>query len=135
MTTMYDNLSIHTSKTTSSTFLMNSSCMNVGENLVLLFFILGCILTIVGTLLNLCSCLLFYRTKSLDKTPYGIFIIALSIADIVKLIAEYTVHILYFYIDHPYLVCSITWFLTLSSENLSYLFLCALGKKIFFSST
>ncbi|CAF1215121.1 unnamed protein product [Adineta ricciae] len=112
---------------TASTLLLNSSCGNVGENLVLLFFVLGCILTIIGTLLNLCSCLLFYRAKSLDKTPYGIFIIALSIADIVKLIAEYVVHILYFYIDHRYLVCSITWFLTLSSENLSYLFLCALG--------
>jgi hypothetical protein len=111
---------------------MNSSCINVDENLILLFFVVGCILTIVGTLLNLCSCLLFYRTKSLDKTPYGIFIIAVSIADIIKLIAEYLVHILYFYIEHRYLVCSITWFLTLSSENLSYLFLCALGKnKIF----
>ncbi|CAF1514029.1 unnamed protein product [Adineta steineri] len=115
---------------------MNSSCVNVNENLVLLFFILGCLLTIIGILLNLCSCLLFYRTKSLDKTPYGIFIIALSIADIIKLIAEYIVHILYFYIDHRYLVCSITWFLTLSSENLSYLFLCALGRdfhSVFFS--
>ncbi len=126
MKTMYDNLSMNASKTKHST----SSCMNVSEILVLLFFILGCILTIVGTLLNLCSCLLFYRTKSFDKTPYGIFIVALSIADIVKLIAEYVVHILYFYIDHRYLVCSITWFLTLSSENLSYLFLCALGKNI-----
>ncbi|UJR29416.1 hypothetical protein I4U23_010628 [Adineta vaga] len=100
---------------------------NLDEYLVLLFFILGGLLTIIGTLLNLCSCLLFYRAKSLDKTPYGIFIIALSIADIIKLIAEYIVHILYFFIDHRYLVCSITWFLTLSSENLSYLFLCALG--------
>jgi len=127
--TMSDILSMHTPKTTHSTSLMNSSCTNVGEYLVLLFFILGCLLTIIGTLLNLCSCLLFYRAKSLDKTPYGIFIIALSIADIFKLIAEYVVHILYFYIDHRYLVCSITWFLTLSSENLSYLFLCALGKK------
>jgi hypothetical protein len=108
---------------------MNSSCIDVGENLVLLFFTAGCVLTILGTLLNLCSCLLFYRTKSLDKTPYGIFIIALSIADIIKLIAEYVVHILYFYIEHRYFVCSITWFLTLTSENLSYLFLCALGKK------
>ena len=40
---------------------------------------------------------------------------------------EYVVHILYFYIEHPYFVCSITWFLTMTSENLSYLFLCALG--------
>jgi hypothetical protein len=111
---------------------MNSSCVNVNESLVLLFFILGCILSIIGTLLNLCSCLLFYRAKSLDKTPYGIFIIALSIADIIKLMAEYLVHILFFYIDHRYFVCSITWFLTLTSENLSYLFLCALGKKKIF---
>jgi hypothetical protein len=111
---------------------MNSSCVNVDENLILLFFILGCILTVVGTLLNLCSCLLFYRAKSLDKTPYGIFIIALSIADIVKLIAEYPVHLVYFYVEHRYFVCSITWFLTLTSENLSYLFLCALGKKKIF---
>jgi len=103
--------------------------MNVSEILVLLFFILGFILTIVGILLNLCSCLLFYRTRSLDKTPSGIFIIALSIADIVKLIAEYPVHILFFYVEHRYFVCSITWFLTMTSENLSYLFLCALGKK------
>jgi hypothetical protein len=117
------------SKTTSSTSLMNSSCVNVDENLILLFIIVGGILTIIGTLLNLCSCLLFYRAKSLAKTPYGIFIIALSIADIIKLIAEYVVHILYFYIEHRYFVCSITWFLTLTSENLSYLFLCALGKK------
>jgi len=108
---------------------MNSSCADVDENLILLFFILGCILTITGTLLNLCSCLLFYRAKSLDKTPYGIFIIALSIADIIKLIAEYLVHVLYFYIEHRFFVCSISWFLTLTSENLSYLFLCALGKK------
>jgi len=125
MKTMYDNLSMNASKTKHST----SSCMNVSEILVLLFFILGCILTIVGTLLNLCSCLLFYRAKSLDKTPYGIFIIALSIADIIKLIAEYLVHVLYFYIEHRFFVCSISWFLTLTSENLSYLFLCALGKK------
>ena len=110
--------------------MMNSSCIHVDENLVLSFFLIGGILSIIGTLLNLCSCLLFCRAKSLYRTPYGIFIIALSIADIVKLIAEYLVHILYFYIDHPYFVCSITWFLTLSSENLSYLYLCALGKTM-----
>ncbi len=123
------NISEYTPKSTPSTCLMNSSCADVGENVILLFFILGGILTIIGILLNLCSCLLFYRAKSLDKTPYGIFIIALSIADIIKLIAEYFVHILYFYIEHRYFVCSITWFLTLNSENLSYSFLCALGKK------
>ena len=119
----------YTPRTTPLTSLMKSSCINVDDKLVLLFFILGCLLTIIGTLLNLCSCLLFYRAKSLVKTPYGIFIIALSIADIIKLFAEYFVHILYFYIEHRYFVCSITWFLTLTTENLSYLFLCALGKK------
>ena len=106
---------------------MNSSCTNVNQDLVLLFFILGCLLTILGILLNLCLCALFCRAKSLYKTPYGIFIIALSIADIFKLIAEYLVHILYFFNQSPYFVCSITWFLTISSENLSYAFLCALG--------
>jgi hypothetical protein len=112
---------------------MNSSCcVNADENVVLSFFIIGCLLTIIGTLLNLCSCLLFCRAKSLFSTPYAIFIIALSIADIVKLIAEYLVHLLYLYIQHPYFVCSITWFLTMTSENTSYAFLCALGKdKIF----
>ena len=110
--------------------LMNSSCSNVNENVILLFFIVGCILTIIGIFLNICSCLLFYRTKSLDKTPYGIFIISLSISDIIKLLSEYVVHIGFIYIQHKYFVCSITWFLTLTSENLSYLFLCALGKYL-----
>jgi hypothetical protein len=108
---------------------MNSSCVNVDEYLILSFFIIGCLLTIIGILLNLCLCLLFCRAKSLYRTPYGIFIIALSIADIVKLIAEYLVHLVYFFNQHPYFVCSITWFLTMTSENLSYAFLCALGKK------
>jgi hypothetical protein len=109
---------------------MNSSCCeNVNKSIILSFFIIGCLLTIIGILLNLCSCLLFCRAKCLYNTPYAIFIIGLSIADIIKLLAEYLVHILYFYIQHPYFVCSITWFLTMMSENLSYTFLCALGKK------
>jgi hypothetical protein len=108
---------------------MNSSCnVNVDKNIILSFFLIGCLLTIIGIFLNFCSCLLFCRAKSLNKTPYGIFIIGLSIADIIKLISEYLVHLFYFYIDHPYFVCSITWFLTMMSENLSYMFLCALGK-------
>jgi hypothetical protein len=108
---------------------MNSSCNETADsNVVLSFFIIGCLLTIIGSLLNLCSCLLFCRAKSLFNTPYSVFIIALSIADIVKLTAEYTVHILFFYIQHRYFVCSITWFLTMTSENTSYAFLCALGK-------
>jgi hypothetical protein len=108
---------------------MNASCyVTADSNIISLFFILGCLLTIVGTTLNLCSCLLFCRAKSLLHTPYAVFIIALSIADIVKLISEYLVHILFIYIQHPYFVCSITWFLTMTSENTSYAFLCALGK-------
>lgn len=107
---------------------MNSSChVNADEHVLLLFFILGCFLTIIGTLLNICSCLIFCRAKSLFKTPYAVFIIALSIADIIKLIAEYLVHLIYLYIQYPYFVCSITWFLTMTSENSSYAFLCALG--------
>lgn len=108
--------------------MMNSSChVNADEHVILLFFILGCFLTIIGTLLNLCSCLIFCRAKSLFDTPYAVFIIALSIADIIKLIAEYSVHLVYLYIQHRYFVCSITWFLTMTSENTSYAFLCALG--------
>ncbi|CAF1460934.1 unnamed protein product [Adineta steineri] len=107
---------------------MNTSCnANADSTVILSFFIIGCILTIIGTILNLCSCLLFCRSKSLVNMPYSVFIIALSIADIVKLTAEYSVHILFFYIQHPYFVCSITWFLTMTSENTSYAFLCALG--------
>ncbi len=109
---------------------MNSSCgVNADEYVIISFFIIGCLLTIFGTILNFCSCLLFCRAKSLFNTPYAIFIIALSMADIIKLIAEYLVHIIFFYIQHPYFVCSITWFLTMTSENTSYAFLCALGKK------
>ncbi|UJR32008.1 hypothetical protein I4U23_019478 [Adineta vaga] len=107
---------------------MNSSCLaHAHPNVILFYFIVGCLLTILGTVLNLCSCLLFCRAKSLVNTPYSVFIIALSIADMVKLFAEYSVHILFFYIQHPYFVCSITWFLTMTSENTSYAFLCALG--------
>lgn len=106
---------------------MNYTCANVDDYMVLSFFTIGGLLAILGTLLNLCSCLLFFRAKSLHKTPYGTFIIALSIADVIKLFAEYFMHILFFYISHPYVVCSISWFLTLASENLSYSFLCALG--------
>ncbi|CAF1205314.1 unnamed protein product [Adineta steineri] len=107
---------------------MNTSCnANADSTVILSFFIIGCILTIIGTILNLCSCLLFCRSKSLVNMPYSVFIIALSIADIVKLTAEYSVHILFFYIQHPYFVCSISWFLTMTSENTSYAFLCALG--------
>jgi hypothetical protein len=108
---------------------MDASCyVSAGSNVILFFFIIGCILAIVGTGLNFCSCLLFCRSKSLRDTPYAVFIIALSIADIVKITAEYSVHILFFYIQHPYFACSITWFLTMASENASYMFLCALGK-------
>jgi len=112
---------------------MNSTCyVNADEIVIISFFIIGCLLTILGSILNCCSCLLFCRAKSLFNTPYAIFIIALSIADIIKLMAEYIVHILFVYIQHPYFVCSITWFLTMTSENASYAFLCALGKdKIF----
>ncbi|CAF1400342.1 unnamed protein product [Rotaria magnacalcarata] len=105
---------------------MNSTC-HANANVILSFFLLGCLLTIVGIVLNLCLCILFCRAKSLFNTPYAVFIIALSIADIVKLVAEYVVHILFPYIRHPYFVCSITWFLTMTSENTSYAFLCALG--------
>ena len=117
---------------------MNALCyLNGSSNIVLSFFIIGCISTIIGIVLNVCSCLLFCRAKSLHNTPYAVFIIALSIADIVKLTAEYSVHILFFYIQHPYFVCSITWFLTMTSENTSYAFLCALGKDkhFFFTSS
>ncbi|CAF1198251.1 unnamed protein product [Rotaria sordida] len=107
---------------------MNSSChVNANSTVILSFFIFGCLFTIIGTVLNLCLCLLFFRAKSLLNTPYAVFIIALSIADIVKLTAEYFIHILFFYIQHSYFVCSITWFLTMTSENTSYAFLCALG--------
>ncbi len=113
--------------------IMNSSChVTADSEMILSFFILGFIFSIIGCILNFCSCLLFFRTKSLFNTPYAIFIIALSIADIIKLIAEYFIHLLFIYIQHPYFVCSITWFLTMTSENTSYAFLCALGnyKKI-----
>jgi hypothetical protein len=111
---------------------MNSSCQVTADTaIVLSFFIIGCFLSIIGCILNICSCLLFSRTKSLFKTPYAIFIIALSVADIIKLIAEYFIHLLFIYIQHPYFVCSITWFLTMTSENTSYAFLCALGNSIF----
>ena len=108
---------------------MNSSStdLNVSENVILLFFILGGLLAITGIFFNFCLCFIFYHEKSLSKTSYGIFIIALSITDIIKLTAEYILHIAYFYIQHPYFVCSITWFLTMTSENTSYAFLCALG--------
>jgi len=108
---------------------MNSSStdLNVSENVILLFFILGGLLAITGIFFNFCLCFIFYHEKSLSKTSYGIFIIALSITDIIKLTAEYILHIAYFYIQHPYFVCSLTWFLTMISENLSYSFLCALG--------
>ncbi|UJR34693.1 hypothetical protein I4U23_027470 [Adineta vaga] len=106
---------------------MNSSCENVNENLIISFYFIGFFLTIIGILLNICSCLLFIRSKSLCKTPYGIFIIALSVSDIMKLLSEYVLHIIYLYIQHPFFVCSITWFLTLTTENLSYSFLWALG--------
>jgi len=49
----------------------------------------------------------FCRVKSLRQTFYGIFILALSIIDIFKLMTEYVVHILYFYIEHPYFVCAL----------------------------
>ena len=108
---------------------MNTSCnARADSNVIVFYFTFGCLLTILGTILNLCSCLLFCRAKSLLNTPYSVFIIALSIADIVKLSAEYTVHLLFLYIQHPYFVCSVTWFLTMTSENSSYAFLCALGK-------
>lgn len=108
---------------------MNSSYTNldVNENIILLFFSLGGLLTLIGIFFNLCLCFLFCYEKSLSKTSYGVFIIALSIADIFKLIAEYILHVCYLYIQHQYFVCSVTWFLTMTSENLSYLFLCALG--------
>jgi hypothetical protein len=108
---------------------MNTSCYgNATTSVILAFYIIGCLLSIIGTLLNLCSCLLFCRAKSLHNMPYAVFIIALSVADIVKLTAEYFVHLLFIYVEHPYFVCSITWFLTMTSENTSYAFLCALGK-------
>lgn len=107
---------------------MNLSCkVEASSGVILSFFTLGLIFSIIGTLLNVCSCLLFWRAKSLFNTPYAIFIIGLSVADIVKLIAEYFVHLLFVYFQHPYFVCSITWFLTMTSENISYAFLCALG--------
>ncbi len=108
---------------------MNASChVTADSNMILSFFIIGFFLAIIGSILNICSCVLFIRTKSLSNTPYAIFIIGLSIADIIKLISEYFVHLLFVYIQHPYFVCSITWFLTMTSENTSYAFLCALGK-------
>ncbi|CAF1425571.1 unnamed protein product [Rotaria sordida] len=107
---------------------MNSSCyITADSKIILSFFIIGFFLSIIGCILNLCSCLLFIRTKSLFNTPYAIFIIALSLVDIIKIIAEYFIHLLFIYIQHPYFVCSITWFLTMTSENISYAFLGALG--------
>jgi hypothetical protein len=108
---------------------MNASChVTADSNMILSFFTIGFFLATIGSILNMCSCVLFIRTKSLSNTPYGIFIIGLSISDIIKLVAEYFVHLLFAYIQHPYFVCSITWFLTMTSENTSYAFLCALGK-------
>ena len=110
---------------------MNASCYgNADSSVILSFYIIGCLLTIVGIILNLCSCILFCRAKSLRNTPYAVFIIALSLADIVKLTSEYLVHLVYIYVQHPYFVCSITWFLTMTSENTSYAFLGALGKAL-----
>jgi hypothetical protein len=110
---------------------MNSSCYVTADTFMILsFFIIGSILAIIGCILNVCSCLIFSRSKSLYNTPFAIFIIALSISDIIKLVAEYFVHLLFIYIQHPYFVCSITWFLTMISENASYAFLCALGSVI-----
>lgn len=107
---------------------MNSSCQVTADSqMMIIFFLLGCFLSIIGCLFNICSCILFIRTKSLFDTPYAIFIIALSIADILKLIAEYYLHLLFIYLQHPYFVCSFSWFLTMTSENSSYAFLCALG--------
>ncbi|CAM4871102.1 unnamed protein product [Rotaria socialis] len=107
---------------------MNDSChVTADSKIILSFLFIGFFLSIIGCILNICSCLLFIRTKSLFKTPYGIFIIALSIVDIIKIVAEYFTHLLFIYIQHPYFVCSITWFLTMTSENISYGFLGALG--------
>ena len=86
---------------------MKFLCVDVQEYIILIFFILGYILTIFGCLFNFCLCLLFCRVKSLRQTFYGIFILALSIIDIFKLMTEYVVHILYFYIEHPYFVCAL----------------------------
>ncbi len=109
---------------------MNSSCQVMADSkMVVSFFLIGCFLSVIGCLLNLYSCFIFFRTKSLFNTPYAIFIIALSIADIMKLIAEYYIHFLFVYIQHPYFVCSITWFLTMTSENSSYAFIIALGNQ------
>jgi hypothetical protein len=109
---------------------MNSSCrVTADSKMIISFFLIGCLLSIIGCLLNLWSCLLFSRTKSLFNTPYAIFIIALSISDTIKLIAEYYTHLLFIYIQHPYFVCSIAWYLTMTSENTSYAFLCALGNS------
>ncbi|CAF3623626.1 unnamed protein product [Rotaria socialis] len=106
---------------------MNDSChVTADSKIILSFLFIGFFLSIIGCILNICSCLLFIRTKSLFKTPYGIFIIALSIVDIIKIVAEYFTHLLFIYIQHPYFVCSITWFLTMTSENISYGFLGAL---------
>ena len=108
---------------------MNFSCHGKPDTgIILSFYVIGGILAVSGTLLNMCSCLLFCRAKSLFDTPYSVFIIALSIADIVKLVSEYFVHLMFIYIRHEYFVCSVTWFLTMTSENSSYAFLCALGK-------
>ena len=108
--------------------MMNSSCQVTADStMIVTFFFIGGFLSIIGCLFNFYSCILFIRTKSLFNTPYAIFIIALSIVDIIKLIAEYHLHLLFIYIKHPYFVCSVTWFLTMISENSSYAFLCALG--------
>jgi hypothetical protein len=112
---------------------MNSSCQVMADSkMVVSFFLIGFLLSVIGCLLNLYSCFIFFRTKSLFNTPYAIFIIALSIADIMKLIAEYYIHFLFVYIQHPYFVCSITWFLTMTSENSSYAFIIALGNQTSF---
>lgn len=108
--------------------MMNSTCQVTADStMIVTFFFIGGFLSIIGCLFNLYSCILFIRTKSLFNTPYAIFIIALSISDMIKLTAEYHLHLLFIYIKHPYFVCSLTWFLTMTSENSSYAFLCALG--------
>lgn len=108
----------------------NASChVTADPSMILSFFVVGFFVALVGCVLNTCSCLLFMQTKSLFQTPYAVFIIALSIADFIKLVAEYFLHLLFIYFDHPYFVCSITWFLTMTSENTSYAFLCALGNS------
>ncbi|CAF0967549.1 unnamed protein product [Didymodactylos carnosus] len=111
-----------------NTTIINSDCIVTADaSIIYIFYIGGGLLALAGTILNLFSCILFFNTKSLAKTPYSIFIIGLSIVDILKLFAEYYFHLFYIYFKHPYFVCSVTWFLTLASENISYAFLCALG--------